>query len=270
MDQIRVLLLGDLVGVPGCTIFQKHIERLKQDYAIDAVIVNGENAAGDGMGITPRIARSFKHNGVDVITSGNHIWNKKEIYEYLNEHHDLLRPANYPSGVPGVGMTTFRCKDQEIAVINLQGRVFMREHLECPFRTAQTLLTILKQKTKLIFIDFHAEASSEKIGLGYFLDGQVSCIVGTHTHVLTADERILPQGTAYITDIGMGGALNSMLGMKKDILIQRFLTQLPIRFVVATEGPFIMTGVVVTVDVTSGKATAIEPIKVIDSDIVLS
>jgi len=270
MEQIRVLLLGDIVGVPGCTLFQKHIDKIKEEYAVDAIIINGENASADGMGITSRLVRFFKHNGVNVITSGNHIWNKKEIYDYLNEHHDLIRPANYPSGVPGVGMTMFRCKDQEIAVINLQGRVFMKEHLDCPFRAVQTLLTVLKEKAKIIFIDFHAEATAEKIGLGYFLDGQVSCVAGTHTHVLTADERILPKGTAYISDLGMSGALNSMLGMKKDSLIKRFLTQLPARFVIATEGPFIMTGAVVTVDATTGKASAIEPIKVIDTDIVLS
>jgi len=269
MDQIRVLLLGDLVGVPGCTIFQKHIDKLREQYEIDAVIVNGENSASDGMGITTKNMHFFKHNGVNVVTSGNHIWNKREIYSYLDEHDDLLRPANYPSGVPGVGMTIFSCKGYEIAVINLQGRVFMREHLEDPFRTAQTILTLLKDKTNIIFVDFHAEASAEKIGLSYFLDGKVSCVVGTHTHVLTADERILPQGTAYITDIGMAGALNSMLGMKKDPLIKRFMTQLPIRFVVETEGPFIMTGIVVTVDTHTGKATNIETIRVIDSDIVL-
>jgi len=269
MDQIRVLLLGDLVGVPGCTIFQKHIDKIRQEYNIDAVIVNGENSANDGLGITPKNMHFFKHNNVDVVTSGNHIWNKRTIYSYVDEHHDLLRPANYPAGVPGVGMTTFNCKGYEIAVINLQGRVFMREHLECPFRTVQTLLTILKDKTNLIFVDFHAEASAEKVGMGYFLDGKVSCLVGTHTHVLTADERILPHGTAYITDIGMGGALNSMIGMKKEPLIQRFLNQLPVRFTVDTDAPFVMTGVVVTVDTLSGKAFNIEPIKVIDEDIEL-
>jgi len=270
MKEIRILLLGDIVAVPGCTIFQKHIDRLKTEYNIDAIIVNGENAAADGMGITPRIVQFFKHNGVNVITSGNHIWNKKEIYDYLNEDHTLLRPANYPSGAPGVGMTTFTCNNYVVAIINLQGRIFMREDLDCPFRTAQTLLTVLKGKTNLIFIDFHAEATAEKIGLAYFLDGQVSCVVGTHTHVFTADQRILPKGTAYISDLGMAGALNSMLGMKKNILIQRFLTQMPARFIVETEGPFFMTGALVTVNTTTGKAEAIEPITVIDSDIVLS
>ncbi|TET06591.1 TIGR00282 family metallophosphoesterase [Candidatus Dependentiae bacterium] len=269
MDQIKVLLLGDIVGVPGCTIFQKHIDRLRNEHTIDAVIVNGENAATDGLGITQKLVRFFRHNGVDVVTSGNHVWNKKEIYDYLNEHHDLLRPANYPSGVPGVGITTFKCKEHLVAVINLQGRVFMRENLDCPFRTAQTLLTILKEQTKLIFIDFHAEATAEKLGLGYFLDGQITGMVGTHTHVLTADECIFSQGTAYISDLGMAGALNSMIGMKKNILIQRFLTQLPVRFVVETEGPFIMTGVLITADTRTGKATEIKRITVVDDDITL-
>jgi len=268
--EIRVLLLGDIVGVPGCAIFQKHIDKLKREHKIDAVIVNGENSAADGMGITSRLAKFFKHNGVDVITSGNHIWHKKEIYDYLNENHDLLRPANYPSGVPGVGMTTFKCKDHVIAVINLQGRVFMRQYLECPFRTVQTLLTLLQEKTNIIFVDIHAEATAEKIGIGYFLDGKVSCVAGTHTHVQTCDERILPKGTAYISDLGMSGALNSMLGMKKDALIQQFMNQLPVRFVVETEGPFILTGAVVTVNAKTGKATAIKTIKVIDDDITLS
>ena len=267
---MRVLLLGDIVGVPGCTIFQKHVDRLKKEHKIDAVIVNGENSAPDGLGITARTAHFFKHNGVDVITSGNHIWNKKDIYPYLNENHDLLRPANYPPGTPGVGMTIFMCNGFPVGVINVQGRVFMREDLECPFRTIQTLLTVLKQKTKLIIVDVHAEATAEKIGLAYFLDGQVSCVFGTHTHVQTADERILPKGTAYITDVGMAGSLNSMLGMKADAIIQRFLTQTPVRFTVDTEPPFIMTGAIVTLDTVTGKALNIETIKIIDSEINLS
>jgi len=269
MDHIKVLLLGDIVGVPGCTIFQKHIDRLKKEHKIDAVIVNGENSAPDGRGSTSKTLNFFKHNGVDVVTSGNHIFNKKDIYEYLNEHHDVLRPANYPTGTPGVGMTTFECKGHQIAVMNLQGRVFMRENLDCPFRTAETLLTILKNKTNLIFVDFHAEATSEKIGLAYFLDGKVTCVAGTHTHVLTADGRILPKGTAFISDLGMSAALNSMLGMKKENIIRYLMTQLPVRFAVETEGPFILTGAIVTANATTGKAEHIETIKILDDTITL-
>lgn len=266
MKRIKVLLIGDVVGTSGRAMFQKHIPRLKTELGIDAVIVNGENTC-NGRGITSKNVAFFKHCGADVITSGNHIWQNKEIYNYIASHQDLLRPANFPSGVPGVGVTTFLCNNITVGVINLQGRVFMREHIDCPFRTVDSILTYLKSRTDIIFVDFHAETTSEKMAMGHYLTGRVSAVVGTHTHVQTADERILPGGTAFITDLGMTGALNGMLGQKKEPIIENFLTQMPVRFCVETEPPFVMTGVWVDVDVETGKAIGIERVKVVDSDL---
>ena len=268
MELLRILFLGDIVGITGRIMFQKHIDRLRQEHHIDALVVNGENSA-HGHGITSRIVRFFKHNGVDVITSGNHVWRNKEIYPYLAQHSDLLRPANYPSDVPGTGVTTFKCNNHLIAIINLQGRVFMRDHLACPFRTAETLLAFLRDKTKLIFIDFHAEATSEKRALGFFLDGEISGIVGTHTHIQTADEQILPQGTAYITDLGMAGSLNSLLGMQKDPIIRKFLTQIPTKFSVETSSPVIMNGAWIEVNTKTGSATKIQRVTIIDDELIV-
>ncbi len=267
MSVLSVLLLGDICAAPGRAIFQKHIARLREQYAADAVIVNGENSASTGKGITSRIVHFFKHHGVNVITSGNHIWAQKEIYGYLQEHKDLLRPANFPTGCPGVGVTTFETGGLTVGVINLQARTFMREFVNCPFRTAESLISYLKPRTNIILVDFHGEATSEKMGLAYFLDGQVSVVVGTHTHVQTADERILPGGTAYITDLGMAGSLNSMIGMKKEPIIQHLITQMPIRFEVDASPPLVLTGVCVRIDTETGKAKSIESIKVIDNDI---
>lgn len=264
---IRVILLGDICGPAGRAVFQKHSAHLRKKYRADALIVNGENSASNGKGITSRIVHFFKHEGVNVITSGNHIWAQREIYHYLKEHTDLLRPANFPAACPGVGFTTFEAGKYTVGVINLQARTFMREFVGCPFRTADSILTYLKTKTNIILIDFHGEATSEKMGLAYYLDGQVSVVVGTHTHVLTADERILPAGTAYITDLGMSGALNSMIGMKKEPIIQNYLTQMPVRFEVDITPPMILTGVCVEIDTSSGKALSIEPIRLIDPDI---
>ncbi len=266
MNKLRVLFIGDIVGVAGRTMFQKHIDRIKTTHNINATIVNGENSA-QGRGITSRIVKFFKHNSVDVITSGNHIWRFREIYSYLDQNTDLLRPANFPSAAPGVGVTTFTCQDQVIGVINLQGRVFMRDLIDCPFRTVESILTYLKDKTNIIFVDFHAEATSEKMAMGYFLDGKVSGVVGTHTHVQTADERILPNGTAFITDLGMSGSVNSMLGMKKEPIIDHFLTQVPVKFSVETSLPVVMSGVWIEVDVTTGKATKIERVRLIDDEL---
>lgn len=263
MARIRVILLGDIVGAAGLAIFQKHISRLREQFRADAVIVNGENSA-NGRGITPAIMRFFKLHGVNVVTSGNHIWQKPEIISYFSQHTDLLRPINFPAGTPGSGVTTFLCKGYEIGVINVQGRVFMRELLNCPFRAVESTLTYLAQKTPIIFLDVHAEATSEKMGIAYTFDGRVSAVVGTHTHVQTADARIMPGGTAYITDLGMAGSLNSMIGMKKEPIIQNFLTQMPTRFVVDTSLPVFMTGVCVEVDTETGKATSIESIRIID------
>lgn len=265
MSHIRILFLGDIVGLAGRSLFQKHIGRIKRELQVDAVIVNGENSS-HGKGITSKIMRFFKHNGVDVVTSGNHIWRQKEVYSYLSENNDLLRPANYPSSCPGTGFTLFSCKGHEIGVINLQGRIFMRDHVECPFKVADTLIAFLKSKTNMIFVDFHAEATSEKMGLAYYLAGKISGLVGTHTHIQTADERILPGATAYISDLGMAGSLNSMIGMQKEQIITHLITQMPVKFEVDTQPPYLMTGAYIDVDPTSGRAIDIQRVKIVDQE----
>lgn len=266
MNTLRVLLIGDVVGAAGRAIFQKHIDKVKRAHNIDAVIVNGENCA-HGRGITTKNVRFFEHNGVDVITSGNHIWRHKEIYPYLDEHSNLLRPANFPASTPGVGATTFMVEGHRVGVINLQGRVFMKELIDCPFYKADALVSKLQEKTNIIFIDFHAEATSEKMALSFFLDGRVSGVVGTHTHVQTADERILPGGTAHITDLGMTGSFNSMLGMKKESVIHGFLTALPVRFTPDSSVPIVMSGAWIEVDTETGKALKIQRVMIIDNDL---
>lgn len=265
-NSIRILVFGDIVGKSGRAIFQKHIDKLRKSYNAQGVIVNGENSAR-GRGITPTIVNFFKQNHVNVITTGNHIWQQREIYPYLQQHTDVLRPANYPSECPGKGMTIFQCVGYTVGVINIQGRVFMADDLSCPFKTADSLLTFLRTQTSIIIVDFHAEATSEKAGIGYYLDGRVSAVVGTHTHVQTADERILPQGTAFITDLGMAGALDSMIGMKKKPIIQKFLNQMPAKFEVETEGSMLLCGVCIEIDTSTGKALSIERFRIVDESV---
>lgn len=267
MAKIKAIFIGDVVGTLGCAMFQKHIVKLKEKYGAELVFVNGENSGPRGRGINPKIVQFFKHNHVNIITSGNHIWADKEIYEYMKQNTDLLRPANFPTSVPGTGMTTFLYNGICIGVVNVQGRIFMPQQVEDPFRAVDTAINFLKTKTNIIFVDIHAEATAEKIGLGYHLDGKVSCIVGTHTHVQTADERILPKGTAFITDLGMVGALNSMIGMKKDAIIENMRTQMPAKFEIDTDAPGLLTGIVVEIDTQTGKALSIERIRVVDNDI---
>ncbi len=269
-NSIKILCVGDLMGTPGRAMFKKHISALKQKYAADAIIVNGENTAADGRGITPAIVDFLKQYGANMVTSGNHIFAKRDIYSYLSSHKDLLRPANFPASTPGVGVSTFTVAGVTVGVINVQGRVFMRELLSCPFKAAESAIMFLKPQTNCIIVDMHAETTSEKMGLAYFLDGQVSCVYGTHTHVQTADDRIMPLGTAYITDIGMGGAINSMIGMKRHAIIHNLLTQMPVKFEVELEGPYHMHGIVLTVDTKTGKALAIERFKVTDDHLDLS
>lgn len=266
-NTIRVLMVGDVVGVAGRAVFQRHINALKTRYNIDAIIVNGENSSSRGRGIAPRIMHFFKHHGVDVVTSGNHIWQDKEIYRYLQEHNDLLRPDNFPAQCPGKGVTTFAAKGVVIGVLNLQGNVFMKEQVSCPFRAADSALTFLRSKTAIILVDFHAETTAEKMALGFYLDGRVSAVVGTHTHVQTADSRILPGGTAFLTDLGMCGSYNSMIGMKKESVIQSFLTQMPHKFEVETKGPFIMCGALIDITKKTGQAAAIERVFIIDDQL---
>ncbi len=240
------------------------IKTIKEQHNIDFVIVNGENSCNNGRGITPRIVNFFKEHGADVITSGNHIWDQYEIQAYLQSHTDLLRPANFPAACPGSGVTIVNCDGVMIAVINVQGRVFMREHTDDPFKSVDSILTYVKSKTNVVLIDFHAEATAEKLAMAFHVDGRVSAIVGTHTHIQTADERILPGGTAYVTDLGMAGSLNSMIGMTKESVMPTFLKQMPSRFVVDTKPPVVMSGVWVEIDVQTGKAIQIERLRIID------
>lgn len=267
MSSVRILCVGDVVGAAGCAMFQKHIPKLKQSKSIDVVIVNGENSSR-GRGITSKIVSFFRHCGADVVTTGNHIWHDKEIYNYLsNGNTDLLRPINFPSAAPGVGYAVFAHKSYSVAVVNVQGRVFMREHLDCPFKAMDSILTYIRSKTNIIVVDFHAETTSEKMAMGHYLDGRVSAVVGTHTHVQTADERVLLGGTAFMTDLGMAGVLNGMLGMKKEPIIENFLTQMPVKFVVDTVPPYVLSGAIIDVDTGSGKATRIEGLRIIDNEL---
>lgn len=253
---MKILFVGDLVGRAGRTVLKKQLPRLKEAHEIDFTVANVENAAG-GFGLTPSLGDEILNLGVDVMTSGNHIWDRKEIYDYFPRQPRLLRPGNYPAGSPGcykfVGNDR---RGQRVAVINLQGRVFMPS-IECPFRMAEEEISKLADKTSAILIDFHAEATSEKMAFGWFMDGRVSAVVGTHTHVPTADARILPKGTAYISDVGMTGSYNSVIGMKVESALPRFLTGLPSRFEVASDSPR-LSAVVLDIDETSGRACSIE------------
>ncbi len=256
---MKVLFIGDIVGKAGRRAVRQLLPRIKREREIDLTVANGENAAG-GTGITPKIADELFSQGIDIITSGNHLWDKKEIMSIVDRERRLLRPANYPSGVPGFGSVVVESSSgSKVGVINLAGRVFMST-LECPFRTAEMEIKKLRAETFLIIVDMHAEATSEKIAMGWFLDGKVSAVVGTHTHVQTADERLLPQGTAYISDIGMTGSMDSVIGVKTDIILHRFLTQLPVRFEAAGEDAQ-LAGVILDLDPATGKATSIERIQ---------
>jgi len=259
---MRIIFIGDVVGEPGVAMLMQSLQQLRESYKPDVILVNGENAASDGRGITPPLVRQFIDGGIALITSGNHIWAKKEIVDYLaSGAKDLLRPANFPGECPGSGVGIVTLPDgKKLGVLNVMGRVFMHDQLDCPFRTASSALTYLRNVTPYIFVDFHAETTSEKAALAYYLDGKVSAVVGTHTHVQTADERILPNGTAYITDVGMVGALHSSLGMKSEIIIKRFLSQMPMRFAVEQQKPWILCAVFIEID-QSGKAVKIQRIK---------
>lgn len=268
-SKLRVMFLGDLVGPPGVAMFEKWVPRLKEQHKIDLIVVNGENTAKNGRGISPELVEQLQAAGAHVVTSGNHVWANKKIYAFIDESSVLLRPANYPTGCPGKGHTIVEVNGVLIAVVNLQGRVFMHEDLDCPFRTVESLLTLLKSKTNVIFVDFHAEATSEKLAMRHFLDGKVTGLYCSHTHVQTSDEMILPSGTSYITDLGCAGALHSALGVQSQIILDRFLTQMPAHFKIEKEGPMAMHGVWAEVDVESGKTVKIERIQVVDDEIVV-
>ncbi|CUS32318.1 MAG: TIGR00282 family metallophosphoesterase [Nitrospira sp.] len=259
---MKVLCIGDVMGEPGRRTLARMVPRLVAQRQIDAVIANGENVAG-GFGITRELAEELFETGVSVITTGNHAWDKKEAVEYFSREPRLLRPGNYPPGVPGNGSVVFETASGErLAVLQLMGRVYMPT-LDCPFQAAKRELSRLKRETSAIVVDMHAETTSEKMAMGHFLDGEVTAVVGTHTHVQTADEQILPKGTAYITDIGMTGPLHSVIGVKKELAIEKFLTGMPKRFEVAS-GPSVFCAVLLELDVRLGKAVAFERIRQID------
>ncbi|MFC2060877.1 TIGR00282 family metallophosphoesterase [Elusimicrobiota bacterium] len=254
---MNILFLGDIVGKPGRDAVKNHLETLKKQNDIAFTIVNGENSAG-GLGITPEIYRELLGYGIDVITTGNHIWKRKEIYEIIDQPQ-LLRPANYPDEAPGRGYGKYRIDNTEIAVINLQGRIFI-EPINCPFTVVDSILKELKG-IKIIIVDVHAEATSEKMALGWYLDGKVSAVLGTHTHVMTSDARIMPEGTGYITDAGMTGSKSGIIGVEKEEIIRKFITGMPFRFKVS-KGKESIEGVVLEVDEKSGKCIRLKSISV--------
>lgn len=258
---MKVLFIGDVTGKPGRRLVAARLAELRRAHGVDVVIANGENAAG-GMGITADAAAELLDAGVDVLTGGNHTWHHREAYELLDGSPNILRPANYPPGVPGRGAAVVRTSaGVEVGVLNLQGRVFMPE-LDDPFRAAREEAEALRASTPIVIVDFHAEATSEKIAMGWYLDGRVTAVVGTHTHVQTADERILPQGTAYITDVGMTGPRDGVIGMAREIILERFLTQMPARFQVAS-GPAQLNAVLIASD-GDGRADSIERLQIVE------
>jgi 2',3'-cyclic-nucleotide 2'-phosphodiesterase len=262
---LRILFVGDIFGSPGRKIVRDHIHHIVESNSIELVVMNAENAAG-GFGVTPSIAEELFEVGADVLTTGNHVWDKKEIIEFFNSSKNsangnvpsmakrVLRPANYPAGTPGTGLYEGKTKSGvPYAVMNLQGRVFMANN-DDPFRVADGLLQGIK--AKVILVDMHAEATSEKMAMGWYLDGRVTAVLGTHTHVPTADERILPKGTAYQTDVGMSGPYDSIIGVEKEMVLQRFLTSMPAKFEAAKNDPR-LCGVVIECDTETGQASSI-------------
>lgn len=252
---MKVLFIGDIVGRPGRRAVRRLLPDMLASANVDLVIANCENAAA-GFGVTRETIDELLESRIDILTSGNHIWDKKEVLGFIDEYPVLLRPANYPAQAPGRGSIITSTKTGvPIGIVNLVGRIFMPP-ADCPFRTAEREIEYLKKQTKIIIIDFHAEATAEKIALGWFLDGRVSAIIGTHTHVQTADERILPHGTAYITDAGMTGPFDSVIGTRKEIVIERFLFLMPNKFDVA-KGDVRLQGVTIEIDEDTGQATSI-------------
>ena len=257
---MRFLIVGDIVGNPGVDYLQKHLDTIKKLNKIDFVIANGENSTPVGKGINKSIAQTLYGCGVDIITMGNHTFNNYEINKLFDEDFPIIRPANLPPETAGEGYLLTNFFGDKIAVINLLGRVYM-ECVDCPFRKTDSIIEKIKDEADIIIVDFHAEATIEKMAMGFYLDGKVSAIFGTHTHVQTADEKILDGGTAYITDVGMTGCHDSILGVKKDIILKKFLTSLPQRHEIE-EGEATLEGVIIDIDETTGKSTSIERIQI--------
>ena len=252
-NEIRVLFLGDVIGKPG----RRAVEQFVKNTSADFKIINGENLAG-GIGITPKVASEMFSAGIDLITTGNHVWKKRDMIPYLMEENKVIRPLNYPEGTPGFGYALIKKNDKSLYVVNLEGRIFMN-HIECPFRFMKNFTSQIGNDTPII-VDFHAEATSEKIALGWFLDGKVSAVLGTHTHVQTADEKIMPKGTGYITDVGMTGSVDSVIGMDKEAVLKKFFTLIPQKYEVGRNDVEVQ-GVFVTIDTDSKRCLNIERIK---------
>jgi metallophosphoesterase (TIGR00282 family) len=255
---MKLLFFGDVVGKPGRQALRLRAQALAASEGADLLVANAENSSG-GIGVDPGSARELFSNGIHVLTSGNHIWHRKEIYEYLDASDRLLRPANFAPGVPGQGWAVYETAKGPVAVVNLIGRVFMAP-ADCPFRAADAILERIGERARVILVDMHAEATSEKMGMGRYLDGRVSAVVGSHTHVQTADEMVLPGGTAYITDTGMCGPLDSVIGMRTEQVLKRFVDQLPVRYDVG-EGAPLLQAVAVDVDEKTGRARGIRRIR---------
>ena len=251
---MKILLVGDVVGGPGRRVFRDVVKRLRDENAINAVVVNAENAAA-GNGITLALADELFKVGADVITLGDHVWGQKELEPTIGSVKRMVRPVNYPAGTPGQGYVTVQTSLGPLTVVNLQGRVFMNP-MDCPFRAMDAVLKTLPQNVPII-VDFHAEATSEKIAMGYYLDGRVTAVVGTHTHVQTSDATILPKGTAYMTDLGMTGPMNSVIGREIAPVLKKFTTGIPAKFEIAS-GPSVLEGAILEIDRQSGKAVSIE------------
>jgi metallophosphoesterase (TIGR00282 family) len=258
---MKILFIGDIVGKPGRRAIERFLKEVRSEHDIDFIIANGENAAG-GFGITETVAAELFEAGIDVITTGNHVWDKREAITYLPKENRIIRPLNFPADTPGVGSIIVKSRGgPAVGVINIEGRVFMRP-VDCPFRAVEKEISDLADETEIVVVDFHAEATSEKLAMGWFLDGRVTAVVGTHTHVQTADERVLPGGTAYITDVGMTGPSESVIGVKKDIIVRRFLSSLPERFETAKGFPQLQAVVIESGD--AGKAVSISRISLVD------
>lgn len=257
-NNMKILFIGDVVGSPGRDMVKEYLPKLKEKYRPHFTIINGENSAG-GRGITEKIYRQFLEQGAQAITLGNHAWDNREIFVFIDEAKYLVRPANFPDGTPGKGIIFVKMNEYELAIINLQGRTFMNP-IDCPFKMADELVAQARERTPFIFVDFHAEVTSEKQALGWYLDGKVSAVIGTHTHVQTADHRILPGGTAYLTDVGMTGPYDGILGMDREAVLKRFLTSLPVRFEVPTKGRNQLSAVAIELDSKTGLAKHIETI----------
>jgi 2',3'-cyclic-nucleotide 2'-phosphodiesterase len=252
-SNFRVLFLGDAIGKPGRRAVESYVKSVEADFKI----VNGENLAG-GIGITPSVAMEILEAGIDVITTGNHVWKKKEMIPFVMMEQRVLRPLNYPTGTPGFGHVTVRKNGKQLCVANIEGRIFMNS-LDCPFRAMEAFLDKMEENIP-VMVDFHAEATSEKVAMGWFLDGRVSAVLGTHTHVQTADERILPKGTGYITDVGMTGPADSIIGMERESVLEKFVTQIPRKFEVGKENVEVQ-GVLLTIDGATGRCLSIERVK---------